>query len=244
MRQLDYRPNSQARALVTGRSRTRRRDHLRHDALRAGLDARQHRPRRARRGLLRQRRQRRDARSLRRSSGRASGCATLGVDGILVIAPHVAATSALWDLPSDLPVVAVEAGPDEGVPVVAVDQYQGARLATEHLLALGHATVHHIAGPADWIEAQRRVDGWRDALEAAGARGSTPLQGDWSPRSGYDARAPAARARRRHGGLRGQRPDGARPAALPQRARSRRARRRQRDRLRRHPRGRVLHARR
>ena len=103
-----------------------------------------------------------------------------------MIAPHVAATSALWDLPSDLPVVAVEAGPEDGVPVVDVDQYQGARLATEHLLDLGHATVHHLAGPPDWIEAQQRIEGWRDALEAAGARGSTPLRGDWSPRSGYE----------------------------------------------------------
>jgi DNA-binding LacI/PurR family transcriptional regulator len=110
----------------------------------------------------------------------------LGVDGVLVIAPHVAATGALWDLPPDLPVVAVEAGPQDGVPVVAVDQYQGARLATEHLLAFGHATVHHLAGPADWIEAQHRVDGWRDALDAAGAKGSAPLRGDWSPRSGYE----------------------------------------------------------
>ena len=97
---------------------------------------------------------------------------------MLVIAPHVAATSALWDLPSDLPIVAVEAGPQEGVPVVAVDQYQGARLATEHLLAQGHATVHHLSGPLDWIEAQqprrglaRRAGGGRRAqLDAAAGR--------------------------------------------------------------------------
>src|SRR4051794_37147234 len=88
----------------------------------------------------------------------------LGVDGALVIAPQVAAMGALWDLPGDLPIVAVEAGPQEGIAVAAVDQYQGARLATEHLLGLGHMTVHHLAGPAEWIEAQQRIDGWRDAL--------------------------------------------------------------------------------
>jgi DNA-binding LacI/PurR family transcriptional regulator len=105
---------------------------------------------------------------------------------VLVIAPDVTATSALWDLPNDLPVVAVEAGPQQGVPVVEVDQYQGARLATEHLLSLGHRTVHHLAGPSNWIEAQHRIEGWRDALDAAGAPSFAPLRGDWSPRSGYE----------------------------------------------------------
>ena len=37
-----------------------------------------------------------------------------------------------------MPVVAVEAGPDEAVPVVAVDQVAGAAAATRHLLELGH----------------------------------------------------------------------------------------------------------
>jgi DNA-binding LacI/PurR family transcriptional regulator len=110
----------------------------------------------------------------------------VGVDGIMVIAPHLAAAHALWDLPEDVPVVAVEAGPDEGVPVVAVDQYRGARMATEHLLNMGHQVIGHLAGPADWLEAQHRIEGWRDALADAGAVGSRPLRGDWSPRSGYE----------------------------------------------------------
>jgi DNA-binding LacI/PurR family transcriptional regulator len=111
---------------------------------------------------------------------------TLGVDGVIVIAPQVPSMGALWDLPADLPIVAVEAGPQEGIAVAAVDQYGGARLATEHLLKLGHTTVHHLAGPREWLEAQQRVEGWRDALDAAGAKGSAPVRGDWSPRSGYE----------------------------------------------------------
>jgi DNA-binding LacI/PurR family transcriptional regulator len=110
----------------------------------------------------------------------------MGVDGVLAIAPKVAATSAVWDLPPGFPVVAVEAGTLDEIPVVAVDQHEGARLATEHLLGLGHATVHHLAGPAEWQEAELRLEGWRGALDAAGARGRSPLRGDWSPRSGYE----------------------------------------------------------
>lgn len=185
MEKLDYRPNPVARALVTGRSRT------------LGLvtfDTALYGPASTLVGVERAAHaagyfvsivslESLDRAEVDRAIERLHA---MGVDGILVIAPHIAATSALQNLPSDLAVVAVAAGPEDDVPVVAVDQYQGARLATEHLLALSHTTVHHVAGPADWIEAQRRIDGWRDALDAVGAKGSTPLRGDWSPRSGYE----------------------------------------------------------
>ena len=104
---------------------------------------------------------------------------------MLVIAPQESAARGLLQLPSDIPVVATEAGPPGGVPLVAVDQVAGARLATEHLLALGHETVWHVAGPPDWLEAQDRVRGWREALEARGVIAPPPLPGDWSARSGY-----------------------------------------------------------
>lgn len=70
--------------------------------------------------------------------------------------------------------------------VVAVDEAGGARAATEHLLALGHETVHHLAGPSDWSAARRRIAGWRDALAAAGRAQPEPRHGDWSPRSGFE----------------------------------------------------------
>ena len=109
-----------------------------------------------------------------------------GVDGAIVVAPQVSAAAALEDLPAGLFVVAAEAGPEDGVPVVAVDQVAGAAAATEHLLALGHETVWHLAGPSDWLEARDRVAGWRSALAAAGVEAPEPLVGDWSPRSGYE----------------------------------------------------------
>lgn len=109
-----------------------------------------------------------------------------GADGVVVIAPHRSATDALRHLPGDVPVVAVEAGPDDSVPVVAVDQHAGALAATRHLLELGHRTVWHVAGPADWLEAAERVRGWRAALAAAGVKAPPLLRGDWSARSGYE----------------------------------------------------------
>lgn len=110
-----------------------------------------------------------------------------GIDGIVVVAPQRQAAQALTSVPDDIPAVAVEGGRARKVPVVCVDQVGGARLAVQHLLDLGHETVWHIAGPDDWLEAEGRLKGWRETLEAAGRPVPEVLTGDWSPRSGYEA---------------------------------------------------------
>jgi DNA-binding LacI/PurR family transcriptional regulator len=110
-----------------------------------------------------------------------------GVDGLLVITPQEQSAEALLHAPAgDTPLVAVEAGPNRAVPVVAIDQVAGAASATQHLLDLGHETVWHISGPPDFLESRQRLDGWRATLEQAGAEAPAPLIGDWSPRAGYD----------------------------------------------------------
>jgi DNA-binding LacI/PurR family transcriptional regulator len=109
-------------------------------------------------------------------------------DGIVVIALKRTVSDALREMALGIPTVAVEGGegtPD--IPVVCVDQEEGARLATEHLLSLGHSTVHHLAGPVDWLEAEARMRGWRSCLLAAGASIPPVVRGDWTSRSGYEA---------------------------------------------------------
>jgi DNA-binding LacI/PurR family transcriptional regulator len=111
----------------------------------------------------------------------------LPVDGILVIAPQRTAVQAVGSLSPGIPLVAVEAGPeDRSRSVVAVDQFGGGVLATRHLLELGHRTVFHVAGPPDWQEAELRLAGWRSAREQAGRPAPEPLAGDWSPEVGYE----------------------------------------------------------
>ncbi|MFJ6894429.1 LacI family DNA-binding transcriptional regulator [Streptomyces hokutonensis] len=62
-----------------------------------------------------------------------------------------------------------------------------AHTATEHLLELGHMTVHHLAGPQRWYAARDRLDGWRATLTAHGRAVPPPVEGDWSAASGYRA---------------------------------------------------------
>jgi LacI family transcriptional regulator len=50
---------------------------------------------------------------------------------------------------------------------LTLDDERAARLATEHLIGLGHQRIGFIAGPPDYKVSGWRVDGWRAAMEAA-----------------------------------------------------------------------------
>jgi DNA-binding LacI/PurR family transcriptional regulator len=108
------------------------------------------------------------------------------VEALVLVVPHRPILHVAHTLEVQLPVIVVE-GDLTMTPLSAgVDNVQGARIATRHLLDLGHPTVVHLAGPADWLESSARAEGWRRELEAAG-RPVPALRwgGDWSARSGY-----------------------------------------------------------
>lgn len=110
-----------------------------------------------------------------------------GVDAVVVIASHDDAVAAVRTFNGAIPVVMVGPGiQPRPLHTVSGDQYAGARLAVRHLLDLGHRSVVHLAGPLDWIDARRRIDGWRDELAAAGVEAPEPIPGDWSAGRGYE----------------------------------------------------------
>jgi DNA-binding LacI/PurR family transcriptional regulator len=108
-----------------------------------------------------------------------------GVEGIIVIAPMSSAVTACSRIRSQVPLIAVGCGTHAPLASAAVDNPAGAALATRHLLGEGHATVHHIAGPPNWLDAQERIAGWRLALKQAGVPEPELMTGDWSAASGY-----------------------------------------------------------
>lgn len=185
VRELGYRPNSAARVLATGRSRV---------LGVVGFDTTLYGPASMLFGIEQAARdaeygvtitslaaltQRNVAEAVDRLRGQS-------VDGVIIIAPHVASVEGLADVSAGLPVVAVGGGDGGVIPVAAVDQYAGAAAATRHLLDLGHRTVRHLAGPSDWLEAGARRKAWEDTLRAAGREVPPVVFGDWSPRSGYE----------------------------------------------------------
>jgi LacI family transcriptional regulator len=92
-----------------------------------------------------------------------------------------------------LPVIAVDphTGPSE-LPTIDSDNLRGGRLATEHLLSLGHRRIAMLAGRPDLQSAQLRERGYRQALAAAGVRVTPGLVRV----GGYDPAVSAEAARR------------------------------------------------
>ena len=109
------------------------------------------------------------------------------VDGIIIVIEAHQLDEADIEIPAALPVVFVDSNRGDLHPFVDTDQAQGARLATEHLLDLGHDTVWHVAGPAKSYSAERRREAWRATLETRERPIPEVLQGDWSAASGYEA---------------------------------------------------------
>ncbi|WP_149830337.1 LacI family DNA-binding transcriptional regulator, partial [Streptomyces tailanensis] len=91
------------------------------------------------------------------------------VDGVLLVSVH--ADDPLPDLLSQLEIPAVISGPrseHETLPSVDSDNYGGGRSAVEHLIERGRTRIATITGRLDVYGAQRRIDGYREALADAG----------------------------------------------------------------------------
>jgi DNA-binding LacI/PurR family transcriptional regulator len=120
-----------------------------------------------------------------------------GVDAIIIIAAHVEVTRAVGTFDAPVPVVMITSAQEphgSTIRTITVDQAQGARLATRHLLEAGHRDIVHLAGPQDWFDAVDRVAGWRAECAAAGVRPPDPIEGDWTADRGYQIGRELARA--------------------------------------------------
>ncbi|TQL84561.1 LacI family DNA-binding transcriptional regulator [Microbacterium saperdae] len=109
-----------------------------------------------------------------------------GVEGIVVVAPHARTLAVLDDLRIDVPVITLHSA-GQGARGLSVDQAAGARLAVAALADAGHTRIAHLAGPADWLEAESRADGFAAELAARGLDAGPVIEGDWSAGSGYAA---------------------------------------------------------
>lgn len=114
------------------------------------------------------------------------------VDGIIWAVPEVGKNREwICDHKTALPVPIVFLHMDcrDDLFMVSVDNYTGARMAVEHLLAQGYRRIGCVAGPPIWWEAQQRQRGWRDALADADRDhdDSWIVFGDWTAASGMTA---------------------------------------------------------
>ena len=84
-------------------------------------------------------------------------------DGVIVVAPVAS------EYNIDKPIVSIDpVMSNPSYPSVHATNYQGALEAMEYLLGLGHRRIGFINGRAELESANRRLSGYRDALEKAG----------------------------------------------------------------------------
>ncbi|ARQ68634.1 LacI family DNA-binding transcriptional regulator [Streptomyces marincola] len=110
------------------------------------------------------------------------------VDGVLLVSVH--GDDPLPDQLAEMGLPVVMTGrrsADEPVPHVDCDNVGGAQLAVEHLLGRGRGTVATITGPSDMYVARCRLDGYREALRAAGREPADELvaRGDFTEEGGH-----------------------------------------------------------
>ncbi|MDO3697589.1 substrate-binding domain-containing protein, partial [Curtobacterium flaccumfaciens] len=186
MEQLQYRPNRAARALVTSRTHTigvltaRRAHYGPAVALQAIEDAAMLRGYSVTTANIAEAT---DA-AVREGLGHLLD---LDVEGIVVIAPQQRVFDLIAELGIRTPYVTMRASVGEDPTALWVDQMEGARLATAHLLDLGHEYVRHIAGPQDWIEADARMQGFLREMSDRDMAVAPPILGDWTADFGYHA---------------------------------------------------------
>jgi DNA-binding LacI/PurR family transcriptional regulator len=66
-----------------------------------------------------------------------------------------------------------------------LDNFSGAKVATEHLISLGHKNIVHVAGPSGWFDSAPRVAGYEAAMKQANLLPSV-FSGDWTVPTGYE----------------------------------------------------------
>lgn len=115
--------------------------------------------------------------------------AALQPDGVILTPPH-SDNELITRLLADHRIPFARIGsikPGPGIRMT-MDDERAARLATEHLVELGHRRIGFISGSDEYSLSQWRVDGWRVAMKASGLDTSGLLaSGDFTYASGEAA---------------------------------------------------------
>ncbi len=86
------------------------------------------------------------------------------VDGLIVLSGRLP-DQALVEMSEELPIVVMGRsvrGPQ--LFSIDIDNFEGSRIATRHLISLGHRNIAYISGPLDHSDAKKRLDGFKTEL--------------------------------------------------------------------------------
>ena len=115
----------------------------------------------------------------------------LEIDGVITIALSSQIIKEVEKSLASATIVIVDTEPSKKFDAVNIENYVGGKIATEHLIKLGHKNIVHITGPADGYEGQQRRRGYEDTMAAAKLKADV-IEGNWSIETGYEVGAKIA----------------------------------------------------
>jgi len=108
------------------------------------------------------------------------------VDGLVMMTPRVRSDSLTEGM--DLPVVFVNSDLREGsFDLYDIENREGAAHVVRHMIEAGYSRIAAITGPSGSYDVERRMEGYRHAIEQCGGVEGPILEGDFTQESGYEA---------------------------------------------------------
>src|SRR6516164_8054158 len=118
-----------------------------------------------------------------------SALASHHTDGVMLVTTTLTDASLVQLRSAGIPLIVIDPAntPPPDIPSVGATNWAGGLAATEHLLGLGRRRISAITGPIDYLCSLARVDGYRSALERAGAQFDPALvrYGDFHHEGGF-----------------------------------------------------------
>ena len=106
------------------------------------------------------------------------------VDGLIIMAPHVAPEAVEDALPPEVPALLINSPAGKrALPRLRLDNFAGAQAVVRHLLEGNRRRLLHIAGPDGNIDAAERAEAFRRAVAGSGAEWRI-LPGDFTEEAG------------------------------------------------------------
>ncbi len=111
------------------------------------------------------------------------------IDGLILAGVRQDDEGAYMLLKEGIPAVLIGSMPDSQIDTIDVDNRRASRDMVDHLIGLGHTRIACITNaPLDYSSPSQRLEGYFDALEAAGLTPDKDLIriGDYTTQSGYE----------------------------------------------------------
>jgi DNA-binding LacI/PurR family transcriptional regulator len=108
------------------------------------------------------------------------------VGGVLIHLPIEIDLGHLKEVCRDVHLVAVDSDFGFKASSVFINQELGSRLATRHLIELGHRRIGFLGAPLIWRAARLRFEGWQKELAAKRVPRGPVFEADWSAGGGFN----------------------------------------------------------